>query len=82
MAIKYTHFSNLMPSKIDPNWDFWFENKPSGKPGAGPHDTVRNSTFDMTDFVFVLPATIILKHKATLAYPFTTFEWKFSGRKL
>jgi hypothetical protein len=25
--------SILRPSKIDPNWDFWFENKPSGNPG-------------------------------------------------
>jgi hypothetical protein len=25
-------FSNLRPSKIYPNWDFWFENKPSGNP--------------------------------------------------
>jgi hypothetical protein len=31
MAIKYT-FSNLLPSKINPNWDFGFENKPSGNP--------------------------------------------------
>jgi hypothetical protein len=22
------------PSKIYPNWDFWFENKPSGNPGG------------------------------------------------
>jgi hypothetical protein len=20
---------------MDPNWDFWFENKPSGNPGQG-----------------------------------------------
>jgi hypothetical protein len=26
-------FSIARPSKIDPNWDFWFENKPSGNPG-------------------------------------------------
>jgi hypothetical protein len=26
-------FSNLGPSKIYPNWDFWFEKKPSGNPG-------------------------------------------------
>jgi uncharacterized protein YdaU (DUF1376 family) len=26
-------FSNLRPSKIDANLDFWFENKPSGNPG-------------------------------------------------
>jgi hypothetical protein len=26
-------FFNLMPSKIYPNWEFWFENKPSGNPG-------------------------------------------------
>jgi hypothetical protein len=25
--------SNLRPPKIYPNWDFWFENKPSGNPG-------------------------------------------------
>jgi hypothetical protein len=24
--------SHLRPSKIYPNWDFWFENKPSGNP--------------------------------------------------
>jgi hypothetical protein len=23
-----------MPSKIYPNWDFWFENKPSGNPAT------------------------------------------------
>jgi hypothetical protein len=27
-------FSNLRPSKIYPNWDFWFENKPSGNPAS------------------------------------------------
>jgi hypothetical protein len=26
-------FFNLRPSKIYPNWDFWFENKQSGNPG-------------------------------------------------
>jgi hypothetical protein len=26
--------SNLRPYKIFPNWDFWFENKPSGNPAA------------------------------------------------
>jgi hypothetical protein len=40
MVIKYpkwpwniSTFSNLWPSKIYPNWDFGFENKPSGNPG-------------------------------------------------
>jgi hypothetical protein len=33
MAIKYINiFLNLRPSKIYPNWNFWFENKPSGNP--------------------------------------------------
>jgi hypothetical protein len=32
MAIKYIHFAKLRPSKINQNWDFWFENKPSGNP--------------------------------------------------
>jgi hypothetical protein len=39
MPVKYfqwpsnmSAFFNLRPSKICPNWDFWFENKPSGNP--------------------------------------------------
>jgi hypothetical protein len=43
MAIKYTKwplripaFSILRASKINPNWDFWFENKPSGNPDRVP----------------------------------------------
>jgi hypothetical protein len=41
MSLKYSKcplnipiFSNLRPSKIYSNWDFWFENKPSGNPAA------------------------------------------------
>jgi hypothetical protein len=35
MVIKYIpRFSKARPSKIYPNWDFWFENKPSGNPGS------------------------------------------------
>jgi hypothetical protein len=40
MSLKYSKWpsniltiSNLRPYKIFPNWDFWFENKPSGNPG-------------------------------------------------
>jgi hypothetical protein len=39
MSVKYSKwpyyistFSNLWPSKIYPNWDFWFGKKPSGNP--------------------------------------------------
>jgi hypothetical protein len=32
MVIKYTKIFHTRPSKIYPNWDFWFENKPSGNP--------------------------------------------------
>jgi hypothetical protein len=32
MSIKYPKFLNLRPSQIYPNWDFRFENKPSGNP--------------------------------------------------
>jgi hypothetical protein len=39
MAIKYTKWlenlptsSIARPSKIYPNWNFWFENMPSGNP--------------------------------------------------
>jgi hypothetical protein len=28
--------SDLTPSKIYPNWDFWFENEPSGNPCSKP----------------------------------------------
>jgi hypothetical protein len=31
--------SSQRPSKIYPNRDFWFENKPSGKPGRKPQKT-------------------------------------------
>jgi hypothetical protein len=36
MFLKYINFLNGRPSKIYPNWDFGFENKPSGNPGAKP----------------------------------------------
>jgi hypothetical protein len=44
MTIKYVHiltFSNLRPSKINQNWNFGFENKPSGNPGRNAF--VKNS---------------------------------------
>jgi hypothetical protein len=41
MSLKYSKwsynastFSNLMPSAIYPNWDFWFETEPSGNPAS------------------------------------------------
>jgi hypothetical protein len=41
MAVKYSKWSQniptftiQMPSKIYPNWDFCFENKPSGNPAS------------------------------------------------
>jgi hypothetical protein len=30
VAMKYTNIFYSRPSKIFPNWDFWFENMPSG----------------------------------------------------
>jgi hypothetical protein len=48
MAIKYTI---ARPSKIYPNWDFWFENIPSGNPrcnkraSSGQALPVRQQTF-------------------------------------
>jgi hypothetical protein len=35
-ALTYLTFSHLRPSKICPNWDFWFEKEPSGNPGTDP----------------------------------------------
>jgi hypothetical protein len=39
MAKEYTYqpFSIPRPSKINPNLDFWFENKPSGNPDMYIH---------------------------------------------
>jgi hypothetical protein len=34
MALNISTFSNLTPSKIYPNWYFWFKIKPSGNPAA------------------------------------------------
>jgi hypothetical protein len=34
MTIKCTNILNSKASKIYPNWEFWFENKPSGNPGT------------------------------------------------
>jgi hypothetical protein len=34
MAIKYTITFDFNALKILPNWDFWFENIPSGNPGS------------------------------------------------
>jgi hypothetical protein len=43
-AVKYTKRPQNIPtsstarhSKIDPHWDFWFENKTSGNPAQFPH---------------------------------------------
>jgi hypothetical protein len=42
MSVKYSKwpykistFSNVGQSEIYPNWDFWFEKKPSGNPDVG-----------------------------------------------
>jgi hypothetical protein len=54
MAVKYskrsiniTIFSIPRHSKFYRNWDFWFENKPSGNPGFVDDDTVSlKNSFD------------------------------------
>jgi hypothetical protein len=40
MFIKYIcrHFPIARPSKIDPVWDFWSENMPSGNPAENGQD--------------------------------------------
>jgi hypothetical protein len=37
MSIKNINIFNRRPSKIYPNRDFWFENKPSGNPDTDPN---------------------------------------------
>jgi hypothetical protein len=34
MAMKYTNLSIPSSSKIFPNWDFWYEDIPSGNPDS------------------------------------------------
>jgi hypothetical protein len=43
----WSTFSNLGPSKVYPNWDFWFEKKPSGNPGL-------SSKFELSWVVLIL----------------------------
>jgi hypothetical protein len=40
----YQHFPFKGPPKIHPNWDFWYESKPSGNPGDLISIAVVNST--------------------------------------
>jgi hypothetical protein len=51
MAIKYINIFQYKAYTIYPNWDFWFENKPSGKPV--PHSQMilrrRNDTNKVDD---------------------------------
>jgi hypothetical protein len=48
MAKNIPAFSIPRPSKIYPNWDFWYENIPSGNPNIGflkVRKTIRLSIF-------------------------------------
>jgi hypothetical protein len=36
MALKYINIFQSEAHQIFPNWDFWFENEPSGNPGVHP----------------------------------------------
>jgi hypothetical protein len=67
------------PPKIYPNWDFWFENKPSGNPGQGRFsETLRHSKTNRKafcpDLLAALPNVLIDKN---LLYLWSIFEaWK------
>jgi hypothetical protein len=37
MVIKFTNIVLARHSQIYPNWDFWFENIPSGNPAANEY---------------------------------------------
>jgi hypothetical protein len=52
------------PSKIYPNWDFWFENKPSGNPGMGSHYYHTVPGFDLSTSLFLQAEKIPLDHFA------------------
>jgi hypothetical protein len=62
--MKYTKIFSARPSKIYPNWDFWFENKPSG-----------NSALAGGEVTFLLEEA-----NASAAFDGTTFEnWKWGN---
>jgi hypothetical protein len=58
MNIKIPTFSILRPSKIYPNWDFGFENKPSGNPAM--HWPRQNCYFPPLNF-FVFTVKVFLR---------------------
>jgi hypothetical protein len=43
MGIKYINIFQFEALKIFPNWDFWFEKKPSGNPGVHVSAYIGNS---------------------------------------
>jgi hypothetical protein len=58
----------MRTSKICPNWDFWFENKPSGNPAVGRLFTLC-SLFEMTKVSHIFGATL----SPQLGYALQTF---------
>jgi hypothetical protein len=52
MVIKYT---KIFHSKIYPNWDFWFENLPSGNPGP---EIGENTTINLKEIHNVHRVTV------------------------
>jgi hypothetical protein len=50
MAIKYTNIFHCMTLSKYPNWDFWFENKPSGNLDHGHDQGNRPSLFENNQF--------------------------------
>jgi hypothetical protein len=48
MAKNIYTVSNQRPSKIYPNWDFWFEIKPSGNPGPAFHVAEHNELTNLS----------------------------------
>jgi hypothetical protein len=72
MSIEYTSISHSnAPSKIYPNWDFWFENKPSGNPGRKTRfwRLTSFSTWGKKNFFFSNQATKNLRYSQWLCYP-------------
>jgi hypothetical protein len=45
MSVRYTKNYHSRPSKKYQNWDFWFENVPSGNPGRPPLQGVANQHY-------------------------------------
>jgi hypothetical protein len=59
--LKMFQMANLRPSKLYPNWDFWFENKPSGNPALEVPEQIFLRTGLRSRFLLVSFSAVLYK---------------------